>query len=613
MASRDKNAVAKSEKFPKWREIGKLMSLAKPEKHKLIGGVALLAISSTVTMSIPFFMGRILDLIFKEPAVSESKPGYSNVGRIERANMIKEKLWQYMIGLVAFFTIGACATFGRVYLMNFAGERVVNRLRTTAFSSIIRQEIAFFDKSKTGELINRLSNDVWTVGYATTMNISDGLRALVGAIGGTSMMFYVSPKLGIVGLGIVPPVAAIAIVYGRYIRSISKQMTDALAASTDVAEERISNIRTVRAFCAEIKEEKRYNKRIDSVLDIARKESLAKGRRQLFYNFDEFNTSNVFLGISSFYTELMHGIGASTRLFELIERQPLIPLIGGLKPSYLIGCIEFRDLCFSYSKESNETSLLKNLNLAVPARSTLAIVGSSGSGKSTLASLLLRFYDAKKGGVFVDNINIKDLDPQWLRGNIGTVNQEPALFSCSIKENIAYCADNVDSVSSFDIEEAAKAAHAHDFISKFPHGFDTMVGERGLTLSGGQKQRIAIARALLKACKQYNKSNPKILLMDEATSALDAESENAVKETLDSLMHKGDRTIIIIAHRNADQIAVLHEGKIVEIGSYWQLMSVEDGHFRKLVQKQMITFNDESRFASEENDSENGEIEDAAR
>lgn len=577
----------------------------------------MLAISSGVMMSVPFFTGRIIDRVFghKDPSADEEmQTGETHRDRIKHAT---KDLRSYMLGLAALFTVGALATFGRVYLMNFASERVVNRLRTSAFGSIVRQDVAFFDKSKTGELINRLSNDVWYVGYATTMNISDGLRGLVGTLGGVGMMFYVSPKLAVVGLSVVPPVAIIAIIYGRYIRSITRQRNDALADASEIAEERFSNMRTVKAFGAELKEEQRYNNTINVVLDIAQRESLAKGG---FYSFNSLSGNFILLtllfnggslitqgvitvgdlssfllyavyvgvslsGISSFYTELMHGIGASTRLFELIEMKPTIPLKGGQKIENLRGGIVLKNVHFSYPTRK-EMPVLKGLNLVVPEKSTVAIVGASGSGKSTIAALLLRFYDCTKGSVAIDGIDVKQLEPHWLRQHIGTVNQEPILFSCSIKENIAYGVDSLDAVSMFEIEQAARRANAFDFIKSFPKGFDTVLGERGITLSGGQKQRIAIARALLR--------DPKILLMDEATSALDAESEHAVRETLDNLMYSCDRTIIIIAHRlstirNADQIAVLHEGKVAEVGSYWQLMGIEEGLFRKLVQRQTVS------------------------
>jgi ATP-binding cassette subfamily B (MDR/TAP) protein 10 len=288
-------------------------------------------------------------------------------------------------------------------------------------------------------------------------------------------------------------------------------------------------------------------------------------------------------GLSSFYSEMNRGLGASTRLWELIDRQPAIALSGGLRPTKEIeGFIQFSDLSFSYPTRP-EISIFKGVNLDIPAGSMLAVVGPSGCGKSTLGILLLRFYDPTSGCVKIDGINIADLDPQWLRQQIGTVNQEPILFSCSIRDNILYGSTNPSEVDEEEIHQVAKEANAYDFIMAFPENFETLVGERGIMLSGGQRQRIAIARALIK--------KPKILLFDEATSALDAESEHLVQEALERVAK--NRTVITIAHRlstirNADKIAILNQGRFAEVGTYDELMSINEGLFRRLVEKQTI-------------------------
>lgn len=296
-------------------------------------------------------------------------------------------------------------------------------------------------------------------------------------------------------------------------------------------------------------------------------------------------------GLSSFYSEMMMGFGAGARLWQLLDRKPEFSLDEGLvlPTDQMRAQIEFCDISFAYPSRK-EAPIFKNLSLVVPAGMVMAVVGSSGSGKSTVVSLLLRLYDPDAGKITLDGHDIRDLNPCWLRSQIGTVSQEPVLFSTSIMENIAYGAVNPDAVTTEDIYRAARVANAYEFIHAFPNGFKTVVGEKGVLLSGGQKQRIAIARALLK--------NPKILLLDEATSALDAENESLVQEALERLME--GRTVVIIAHRlstikNADAVAVLDQCRVAECGQHMELLSNKDGLFRKLMEKQAFLQEEHNR------------------
>jgi len=290
-------------------------------------------------------------------------------------------------------------------------------------------------------------------------------------------------------------------------------------------------------------------------------------------------------GVSTFYAETMKGLGASSRLFDIIDKHPKIPISGGLIPaSSNLNEITFKNVQFAYPTRP-DVSILKGLDLCIPGDTIVAIVGPSGSGKSTISNLLLRLYEPSGGEIMLNNTNIRKIDPSWLRKYIGTVSQEPVLFNTSIKKNILYGVDNPESISVEMLENAAKEANAHDFIVNFPEGYETLVGERGVMLSGGQKQRIAIARAIIK--------NPAILLLDEATSALDAKSEHEVKIALDRIM-KG-RSVITIAHRlstikNADLIAVLDGGCVAEIGTFDQLMKKPGGKFESLVKQQIKGF-----------------------
>uniref|UniRef100_A0AAR2L9I9 ATP-binding cassette, sub-family B (MDR/TAP), member 10 n=1 Tax=Pygocentrus nattereri TaxID=42514 RepID=A0AAR2L9I9_PYGNA len=549
----------------------------------LTAAVGFLVVSSAVTMSAPFFLGQVIDTIY-----TSSSADFSS------------SLTSLCIMLAGIFLCGGAANAVRVYLMQVSGQQIVRNLRESLFSSILRQEVGFFDKTRTGELINRLSADTALVGHALTDNLSDGLRSVAQAAAGVSMMFYVSPSLATFVLMIVPPMAGLAVIYGRYLRSISKRTQDSLAQATQLAEERISNLRTVRAFGKELSEVQKYAGKVDHVLHLAKKEAvlragffgasglsgniivlsvLYKGGLLMASEHMTVGELTSFLmyafwvgisiaGFSSFYSELMKGFGAGTRLWELVERKPEFPLNEGLvlKPEHLKGALEFHNVSFAYPTRK-DAPIFEDLSLSVPAGSVMAVVGPSGSGKSTLVSLLLRLYDPDSGMVTVDGHDIRDLNPYWLRSHIGTVSQEPVLFSCSIAENIAYGATDPSRVTPQDIIRAAQIANAHGFIRGFPQGFDTVVGEKGVLLSGGQKQRIAIARAF----------------------ALDAENEFLVQEALDRLME--GRTVLIIAHRlstiqSADAVAVLDQRRVVECGRHAQLLANQDGLFRKLMEKQ---------------------------
>ncbi|XP_029354696.1 ATP-binding cassette sub-family B member 10, mitochondrial isoform X2 [Echeneis naucrates] len=580
-------------------DVKRILRLAHPERWTLAAAVGFLTASSAVTMSAPFLLGKVIDTIYTTGTDTET---------------MTASLTSLCILLAGVFLCGGAANAARVYLMQIAGQQIVRNLRTSVFSSILRQEVAFFDRNKTGELINRLSADTAVVGRSITDNLSDGLRAVAQAAAGVSMMFYVSPSLASFVLLIVPPVAILAVGYGRYLRSISKCTQDALAQATQLAEERIGNMRTVRAFGKELSEVSTYTQKADQVLSLAKKEAvlragffgvtglsgnlmilavLYKGGLLMASQHMTVGELSSFLmytfwvgisiaGLSSFYSELMKGFGAGARLWELLDRKPEFPLNEGLvlPPDQLKGRLEFCDVSFAYPTRKG-APIFQNLSLLVPAGTIMAVVGSSGSGKSTLVSLLLRLYDPDAGIITIDSHDIRDLNPYWLRSHIGTVSQEPVLFSCSIRDNIAYGAVNPDTVTTEDIYRAAKVANAYDFIQTFPKGFDTVVGEKGVLLSGGQKQRIAIARALLK--------NPKILLLDEATSALDAENEFLVQEALERLME--GRTVVIIAHRlstiqNANAVAVLDQCRVAECGQHTELLSNSQGLFRKLMEKQ---------------------------
>jgi ATP-binding cassette subfamily B protein len=510
--------------------------------------------------------------------------------------------------LLVFLGVGILG-FLRAWLFTWAGERVVAKLRKELFSKLISREIAFFDGERTGDLVSRLGSDTGVLQNAVTVNVSMALRFGIQALGSIGVLFWTSSKLTLLMLSMVPVVAIGMAVFGRYIRNLAQRTQDALAQASTVAEEVFSNVRTVRSFAREESETERYGSKVQEALSLGRKVGLAYGAFQgagsiaalgavslvLWYGGRMVMDQSMTVGtLSSFmlytftlafslgalaglYGDYQRAVGASQRVFELLGQEPkLVP--GVRKLSKVEGRMQLVSLDFSYPARS-DVPVLKNVELALEPGKVLALVGPSGGGKSTVAALLARFYDPVAGRVMLDGVDVRELEPDWLREQIGMVAQEPVLFAMSLGDNISY---GRPGASDAEVMEAAKAANAHEFIAKLPEGYGTQVGERGVRLSGGQRQRIAIARALLK--------NPRVLILDEATSALDAESEHLVQEALERLMV--GRTVLVIAHRlstvkNADQVAVIEGGRVVEKGRHEELLS-QDGLYRKLVERQFV-------------------------
>ncbi|ETV74110.1 hypothetical protein, variant [Aphanomyces astaci] len=520
----------------------RLMALYKPEKRNLAISMTALGLSTAITMCLPYGMGRILDVVTQPDGL--------------------DQLPVVITALGGLFVVGAATNVVRVNVMNMIGERIANKLRQDTYASILQQDMTFFDKTKTGELLNRLSADTALVGTVLSDNVSGGFRSVGQAVGSISMMFFTCPKLSLIMLAVVPPLALGAVSYGRFVKKLTAQVQSQLSEATDLAEERLNNIRVVRWFAKETFETNAHLEKIQGILGLAQKRSMASatffgavdlsvkmsmlgvlgyGGTMVAQNALSVGELGSFLmytlyvgvsfaGMSSFYTEIMKGVGASQRVFDLIERSPqVIPTPPTpLSLSSFKGDISFENVRFRYPGRPDAV-IFDGLTLKVPPNQTLAIVGPSGGGKSTVLTLLARFYELQGdhcgGAIYIDGVNIVDLDPLALRSLIGTVSQEPPLFGATIAQNIAYGVTPGSSVTQAEIEAAAKQANAHDFIMALPDKYETHVGTKGLTLSGGQKQRVAIARALVK--------NPRILLLDEATSALDHESERLVQDAID--------------------------------------------------------------------------------
>ena len=567
----------------------RILRLARPELASLAAGTVFLLIGSATGLVFPKKIGELVD--------DAARRGLGS---------LNETALQ-LLGLAAVQAISFALRFT---LFTVAGERVVTRLRADLFARLMEQEIAFFDQRKTGELTNRLASDTTVLQNTVSVNVSMGLRFVATIAGGLGLLFYTSRSLTLLMLAVVPAIALGAVAYGRRLRKLSRDVQDALAVSSEVAEEALSGIRTVRAFTAEPSEVKRYAAAVGRSFDLARSRAhmgsmfmgvvsfagyaaiagvlwrggvlvsageLTVGRLMQFLIYTVLVAFSLG-GLSDVWADFMKASGAADRIFELLDRTPAISPTAGAELAEIEGRVDFEGVTFAYPSRK-DAPVLRGVDLAVRPGEVVALVGPSGAGKSTIAALLTRLYDPDGGRVLVDGRDLRELAPDGLRRKVGVVAQEPLLFSCSIADNIRY---GRAGATVAEIEAAARAANAHDFIQRFPEGYETLVGERGVQLSGGQKQRVAIARAVLK--------DPRILVLDEATSALDAESEHLVKEALDRLM-KG-RTTLIIAHRlstvkDADRVCVIDGGRVVESGAHAALMG-QDGLYRRLVERQFV-------------------------
>ena len=557
-------------------------------KHqwKFYLGLFFLLLTGATALAFPKLMGMLIDCV---------------------KNKDNSQANQIALGLIIILFLQSFCSFFRLSLFVNFTENTLANLRLSLYTNLVKLPMTFFSQKRVGELNSRISADITQIQDTLTSTIAEFLRQFILIIGGIILLATESLKLTLLMLSVVPLVAVAAVIFGRFIRKYSKKVQDQVAESQVIVEETMQGISIVKAFANEWYEIARYKGKISEVVKLAIKGGKYGGYFASFIIFCLFGAivavvwygvrlsiagemsvgqlisfvlystfvGASFGGIAELYAQIQKAIGATERVFELLEETP--EKINSAENSAALekikGNVSFNNVAFHYPSRK-EIQVLKNVNFTAEFGQKIAIVGPSGAGKSTISSLLLRFYDITSGEITVDGKNIYDYDLENLRGNMSIVPQDVILFGGTIKENIAYGKPNA---TDEEIILAAKQANAFNFVEGFPEKFETVVGERGVKLSGGQRQRIAIARALLK--------NPSILILDEATSSLDSESEKLVQEALEVLMQ--GRTSIIIAHRlstirNADKILVLDNGKITEEGTHQELINLENGIYKNL-------------------------------
>jgi ABC transporter fused permease/ATP-binding protein len=574
------------------QKISQLLKYLKPYKTKYLIGMVFLLLSSVVGLAFPAIIQVMVDV------ATGKAPKYG------LPNSINE------IGYITFaiLFVQAFVSFFRIRLFVEVAEKALADIRRDTYFKMITLPMNFFANRRVGELNSRISADLSQIQDTLTTTLAEMIRQIILLVGGIAILVYVSGKLTLFLLCILPVIVIAGVFFGKALRKISRSAQDKLAESNTIVEETLQGISNVKAFVNEAFEANRYDKSLREVVAIAVRGANYRGMFASFivfclfgaimgvlwygtflvkagdlsvgdllaYVFYSFFVGAAMGSFPELYANVQKALGASERVLEILqeENEPIsINETENKIKDIIHGNLSFNDIHFSYPSRK-DIVVLDGVSFEAKMGEKVAVVGPSGAGKSTIAGLILGFYHAQKGDILFDGKPFKDFALTDIRNQVAIVPQDVILFGGTIKENIAY---GKLTATDEEIAEAAKKANAHLFITGFPDGYETVVGERGVKLSGGQRQRIAIARALLK--------NPAILILDEATSSLDSESERLVQEALEVLMK--DRTSIIIAHRlstirEADQIIVLDKGKIIERGNHKELLLNEDGLYKHL-------------------------------
>lgn len=578
-----------------FRDIKRLFRLAKPEMLQIVLALLLILISSSVSMTIPTIVGKLLDIA--KDNHDEEEDGEEK----EPPKIFGMTTKQFCTAIMGVFIVGAAANAGRIVILKITGERLVARLRTRTMKAALDQDATFLDSNRVGDLISRLSADASIVAKSVTQNVSDGTRAVIQGFVGFGMMSYISWQLTSVMILMIPPLGIMATIYGKKIRNLSRQLQTSVGGLTKVAEEQLGATKTIQAYVGEKTEIHRYATEVRNVFNIGLKEALTSGAffgstglvgniallsllmvgtnmiqtgsmtvgdLSSFMMYAVYTGSSMF-GLSSFYSELMKGAGAAARVFELKDRKPLIPPTIGVDPVTLTNkAITFDNVSFTYPTRLNQ-KIFDGLNLTIQPGEHVCFVGPSGSGKSTVASLLVRYYDPNHGTILIGDQDIKNFNLRKYRRLLGVVQQEPVLFNGTILDNILYSVPTERAHNQDLVSHAIGQANCTKFLANFPDGLQTLVGPRGAQLSGGQKQRIALARAFL--------LDPSLLILDEATSALDSQSEEVVAQALRVRVANG-QTTISIAHRLS---TIKHCTRVIVLGRHGTV--VESGTFQCLI------------------------------
>jgi ABC-type multidrug transport system fused ATPase/permease subunit len=565
------------------RDLKKLYRFIKPHQTTFIVGFLFLIISSLSSLAMFNSMGKLIDI---------------------QAENFAENIRSIVIFLVIILVIQAIASYFRIYTFAIVTENAIAQLRKETYSRLIFLPMVYFSDKRVGELNSRISADISSIKDTLTSVFAEFVRQIIIIIGSIVLLGYTSWQLVVFILAVIPVLVVFAVIFGRYIRKLSKKAQELVAESNTIVEETLQAILTVKAFTGELFEINRYNKKNDEIIklginnskyrgifaafiivflfgaivgviwfgaSLVNKGVITNGELFSFFLLSVFMAASI-AGLAETWAALQRALGSVEQVMKILEEQPE-DASGDASKKRFSGQIEFNNVVFSYPG-NKDILTLNGISFRANSGEQIAIVGPSGAGKSTITSLLMRFYSINSGSIKLDGIEIEKYALHQYRQNFAVVPQDVILFGGTIRENIAY--GNLNATDD-EIIQAAKQANALDFIKELPYGFDTIVGERGTKLSGGQRQRVAIARAILR--------NPAVLILDEATSSLDSESERLVQSALDKLMQ--GRTSIVIAHRlstirNADKIIVLEKGVVKESGTHAELINLDHGLYKHL-------------------------------